>query len=262
MESIYWVISRDCNQECPHCYNDSGPGAAGLAPEQIGRCIASLPEPGDVPLDRIILSGGEVLVWPELLFRALAGLHARYGDAVKLVIQTNGDLLDGAMLDRLLAAHVFRVCVSSMDDYHPCEEPRLRRRDYLADLFRSRGMVEAEQHRSRSGWSGCCNKAPQGLRFLGSNPRNVDRPLVAARPGSGEQPFPGWPGPSVLRRLERGERLSSTYRGAAGLRGQHPACRRLSLLPDDVPADRVAARRVTHWHSRPLRHASGVSGAQ
>jgi MoaA/NifB/PqqE/SkfB family radical SAM enzyme len=29
VDSIYWVISRDCNQRCPHCYNDSAPGAPG-----------------------------------------------------------------------------------------------------------------------------------------------------------------------------------------------------------------------------------------
>jgi hypothetical protein len=141
MESIYWVVSRDCNQQCAHCYNDSGPGAAGLTREQVTRCVASLPERGQVPLDRIILSGGEVLVWPELLFGALGELRARYGDSVKLMVQTNGDLLDGEMLDRLLAAGVRRVDVSSMDDYHP--RTTVRRRDYLEDLFRQRGMVEA-----------------------------------------------------------------------------------------------------------------------
>src|SRR5215467_12299185 len=97
MESIYWVLSRDCNQRCPHCYNDSEPGAPGLTLEQAAMCVESLPLPGDVPIDRIILSGGEVLVWPELLFHALSLLHQRYGDAVKLMVQTNGDLLDEAM---------------------------------------------------------------------------------------------------------------------------------------------------------------------
>ncbi|MBY0525373.1 MAG: radical SAM protein [Gemmataceae bacterium] len=119
MDSIYWVVSRDCNQRCPHCYNNSEPGAPGLSLEQASRCIARLPEPRDVPLDRVILSGGEVLVWPELLFHTLAGLHDRYGAAVELMVQTNGDLLDEAMLDRLLAHHVCRIDVSGMDKYHP-----------------------------------------------------------------------------------------------------------------------------------------------
>lgn len=141
MDSIYWVISRDCNQRCPHCYNDSAPGAPGLTLDAVARCIAHLPPGGDVPIDRIILSGGEVLVWPELLFAALAGLHQRYGDAVRLMVQTNGDLLDDRVLAQLLAAHVCRIDVASMDNYHP--KSTLQRRDYLEQIFRAAGMTEA-----------------------------------------------------------------------------------------------------------------------
>ena len=141
MDSIYWVVSRDCNQRCAHCYNDSAPGAPGLTAEQIDRCLAHLPEPGDISLGRIIFSGGEVLAWPELLFHTLAGLHQRYGGATKLMVQTNGDLLDEPTLDRLLAHHVCRIDVSSMDLYHP--RSTLGRRDHLARLFESRGVVEA-----------------------------------------------------------------------------------------------------------------------
>jgi hypothetical protein len=94
-----------------------------------------------VPLDRIILSGGEVLVWPELLFHALDRLHHRYQDTSKLMVQTNGDLLDKAMLDRLLAHRVCRIDVSSMDHFHP--KSTLRRHDDLEQMFASRGMVEA-----------------------------------------------------------------------------------------------------------------------
>ena len=141
MDSIYWVISRDCNQRCAHCYNDSEPGAPGLSLDDLPRCIANLPDPSDVAVDRVILSGGEVLVWPELLFAALTALHARFGDATALFVQTNGDLLDAATLDRLLAHHVRRVDVSSMDRFHP--KTTLDRRDLLTRLFESRGMSEA-----------------------------------------------------------------------------------------------------------------------
>jgi hypothetical protein len=142
MDSIYWVVSRDCNQRCGHCYNDSEPGAPGLALDDVGPCVANMPDPADVAVDRIILSGGEVLVWPELLFHALDALHDRYGDATALYVQTNGDLLDDAMLDRLLAHHVRRIDVSSMDRFHP--KTTLDRRDYLTGLFRSRGLVPAD----------------------------------------------------------------------------------------------------------------------
>ena len=80
-------------------------------------------------------------MWPELLFEGLACLHRRYGERTQLMVQTNGDLLDEALLDRLLAAHVRRLDVSSMDTYHP--KSTLRRREHLVGLFASRGMVEA-----------------------------------------------------------------------------------------------------------------------
>jgi Radical SAM superfamily len=141
MESIYWVVSRDCNQRCPHCYNDSEPGAPGLTLAQASACVAHLPQPGDVAVGRIILSGGEILVWPELLFHALSRLHERYGQRTQLMVQTNGDLLDDVTLDRLLSAHVRRIDVSGMDHYHP--KSTLRRRGQIERLFASRRMVEA-----------------------------------------------------------------------------------------------------------------------
>ncbi len=141
MDSIYWVVSRDCNQRCAHCYNDSEPGGPGLTLAQVSTCVDNLPRPDDVAVGRIILSGGEVLVWPELLFHALSCLHERYGEHTQLMVQTNGDLLDETMLDRLLAAHVRRIDVSGMDRYHP--KSTLRRRAYIERLFASRSMVEA-----------------------------------------------------------------------------------------------------------------------
>ncbi len=141
MDSIYWVISRDCNQRCPHCYNNSEPGAPGLTVEQVSACVRNLPDPEDVAVGRIILSGGEVLVWPALLFHTLSALHDRYGEPTQLMVQTNGDLLDAAMLDWLLAARVRRIDVSGMDQYHP--KSTLRRRELIEAMFASRGMVEA-----------------------------------------------------------------------------------------------------------------------
>ncbi len=148
MESIYWVVSRDCNQRCRHCYNNSEPGAEGLSFDEVDRVVSHFPTA--FPIGRVILSGGEVLAWPDLLFHALELLASRYGDAVPLWIQTNGDLLDEAMLDRLLAARVRHISVSGMDDFHA--KVTLQRRGYLEQLFRSRGLVstaevpEGQQH--------------------------------------------------------------------------------------------------------------------
>lgn len=102
MESIYWVISRDCNQKCPHCYNDSQPGAPGLNAEQVSQVITNLPKPDRCQVERIIISGGEVLVWPDLLFQALQELTAVTGGRTEMWVQTNGDLLDEATLQKLL----------------------------------------------------------------------------------------------------------------------------------------------------------------
>ena len=163
MDSIYWVISRDCNQRCPHCYNDSAPGAAGLTLEQASLCVEHLPHPDDVSVGRIILSGGEVLVWPELLFHALGRLAARYPRS-QLMVQTNGDLLDERTLDRLLDARVCRIDVSGMDRYHP--KSTLQRRDLLEGMFASRGMVEASTIAATAGSDAA--KAPVLFAFWGA----------------------------------------------------------------------------------------------
>lgn len=76
-----------------------------------------------------------MLVWPELLFHALRELHARYADQSELWVQTNGDLLDEATLERLLSHHVSRIDVSGMDQFHL--KSTLQRRDYLSRLFES-----------------------------------------------------------------------------------------------------------------------------
>lgn len=146
MESIYWVLSRDCNQRCPHCYNNSEPGALGLTSDDVARCIANLPDPREVSVTRIILSGGEVLVWPELLFHALNKLHHQYGESTSIWVQTNGDLLDEKMLKRLLDAHVKRIDISSMDKYHM--KTTVQRRGYLQDLFGLFGMIPADRNSS------------------------------------------------------------------------------------------------------------------
>lgn len=143
MDSIYWVLSRDCNQRCPHCYNNSEPGAPGLNLEEVSRCVENLPNPSLVSVGRIILSGGEVLVWPDLLFHTLRCLTDRYNDASQIWVQTNGDLLDAVMLQRLLDHGVRRLDVASMDKYHV--KGTLQRRPVLEAMFRAHGMISADR---------------------------------------------------------------------------------------------------------------------
>lgn len=162
MDAIYWVVSRDCNQRCPHCYNNSEPGAPGLSESEVDICIERLPPPNDVAIERIILSGGEVLVWPDLLFHVLRRLHQRYGDATSLWVQTNGDLLGEAMLQRLLDHHVSRIDIASMDHFH--KKSTVQRRGYLEQLFESFGMQvdrrnDATDQTDETAWPNSNSKA-------------------------------------------------------------------------------------------------------
>jgi organic radical activating enzyme len=158
MDSIYWVLSRDCNQRCPHCYNNSEPGAAGLTLEDVSRCVSSLPDPSQVSVGRLILSGGEVLVWPDLLFHAIQCLNDKYGDATQIWVQTNGDLLDRTMLQRLLDHRVRRIDVASMDKYHV--KGTLQRAPVLEAMFRASGMVLADRDNDQCA-SGLKNDQPR-----------------------------------------------------------------------------------------------------
>ena len=149
MESVYWVISRDCNQKCPHCYNDSQPGAPGLNSAQVSQVIANLPTPDSCPVERIVISGGEVLVWPELLFQALHELSDLMAGQTEFWVQTNGDLLDESTLERLLEAGVKRIDIASMDKFH--RKGTMDRREWLEQLFNNHGMVDAERNSSKAG---------------------------------------------------------------------------------------------------------------
>jgi hypothetical protein len=104
-----------------------------LSPAEVDRVVDNFPS---ARVGKIILSGGEPLAWPDLLFHTLRRLHDRYGGGVPFSLQTNGDLLDAPLLDRLLEARIQHISVSSMDDFHP--KSTLRRRDYLEQLFRER----------------------------------------------------------------------------------------------------------------------------
>ena len=51
-ESIYWVFTHLCNDNCAHCYNDSSPAGEKLPQEECLAIVANLPG----TLGRVILS--------------------------------------------------------------------------------------------------------------------------------------------------------------------------------------------------------------
>lgn len=133
IESVYWVFTQLCNDECDHCYNMSGPRGNRISEEECMQIIDNLPS----SIDRLILSGGEPLADKRLLYKILDRLKQRYGTKTQLMLQTNGDLLNDEILDTLIEKGITRFDIASIDRYHKAAGGRLME---LADLFESRGV--------------------------------------------------------------------------------------------------------------------------
>ncbi|EAY24532.1 radical SAM protein [Microscilla marina] len=133
IESVYWVFTQLCNDQCAHCYNLSGPKGAKMSEEECMQIIENLPP----KIDRIILSGGEPLAERQKLYAILDRLKQRYPAHTQLMLQTNGDLLTEEILDTLIAKGVTRFDIASIDRFHKNAGARLTE---LADMFASRGV--------------------------------------------------------------------------------------------------------------------------
>lgn len=133
IESIYWVFTQLCNDECDHCYNDSGPKGERISEEDCLLIIDNLPE----RVDRLILSGGEPLADRKKLYIILDKLQQRFGDTTQIMLQTNGDLLTPKILDTLIEKGVTRFDIASIDRYHKYAGNRIME---IAELFESRGV--------------------------------------------------------------------------------------------------------------------------
>ncbi len=133
IESIYWVFTQLCNDQCAHCYNLSGPKGARITTEECLQVVENLPGSAG----RVILSGGEPLAEKAKLYAILEALQAKYRGVAQIMLQTNGDLLTGEVLDELIARGVTRFDIASIDRYHKHQGARLMD---LAELFASRGV--------------------------------------------------------------------------------------------------------------------------
>lgn len=132
-ESLYWVFTQLCNDRCDHCYNNSGPDGTRISLDDCYAIIDHLPS----QIDRLILSGGEPLAEREKLYAILDRLRERYPKETQLMLQTNGDLLNGEILDKLIEKGITRFDIASIDRYHKKAGGRLQE---LAELFESRGV--------------------------------------------------------------------------------------------------------------------------
>lgn len=132
-ESLYWVFTQLCNDQCDHCYNLSGPQGERISEEECLAIIDNLPN----EIDRLILSGGEPLADKKKLYLILDRLQERYRGKTQIMLQTNGDLLTEEILDILIEKGVTRFDIASIDRYHKNAGSRLI---LLAELFESRGV--------------------------------------------------------------------------------------------------------------------------
>ena len=172
-ESVYWVFTHNCNLRCAHCYNWSRPGAPTITRAQADAVLANLPDEAN----RFILSGGEPLVELELLLYLLEAGRERYPSA-RVSFQTNGDLLDGPTLERLLATGLDAIAIASQDAFHPRPDGKF---EALRELMTRYGMVERAVWRPR--YTPAATAFRAGVLDLGRHAGAVGGRHLAARAG-------------------------------------------------------------------------------
>jgi MoaA/NifB/PqqE/SkfB family radical SAM enzyme len=134
MESIYYSITWACHRKCVHCYEDKFrpyvrdklQAVVDETKAVFPRVVANLPErmtyldldrPKDgggyqEGVERVILSGGEVLIDPirePALYPLLEQLRDKYrsNGGANVVVQTTGDLVTEKIIDELLVRGVW-----------------------------------------------------------------------------------------------------------------------------------------------------------
>jgi radical SAM protein with 4Fe4S-binding SPASM domain len=104
---IIWNITNRCNLFCKHCYvaADSSRAAAELSADEAFDLVRQIGE-AKVPL--LFLTGGEPFLRPDLY--SILAQAQKYG--IKVVMSTNGLLIDDAAADRLAQYNVDYVAIS------------------------------------------------------------------------------------------------------------------------------------------------------
>lgn len=113
---VVWNITRTCNLHCAHCYSSSAdrPYEGELDTPAARRVLDGLAQFG-VPV--VLFSGGEPTMRPDLL--ELIEYSGSLGPRV--MVSTNGTLLDEAYVDRLATAGLDRVGIS-LDGLAPAHD--------------------------------------------------------------------------------------------------------------------------------------------
>ena len=179
MESIYYVMAWACHRKCRHCYEDrfrpylrdALEAVVTEAEANFPRIVANLPD----QVGRIILSGGEALLdatRERVTYPVITALHARYGAATRIVLQTTGDLLTPEIIRELLDRQVWMISVAGVDDFHVGMEGAERQAAFTAKLtamFEAAGMRRSGREAPVRQWH-----EEQGpvFSFFGATPDN------------------------------------------------------------------------------------------
>jgi heme b synthase len=107
LRMVAWEVTRSCNLACVHCRASSvlGPYEGEL---DTARCLRLLDEIAAFSQPVIILTGGEPLLRPDIFE------IAAYGDSkgLRMVMATNGTLVDDATAGKIRDAGIRRVSIS------------------------------------------------------------------------------------------------------------------------------------------------------
>ncbi len=104
---VVWNITRACNLQCVHCYNDSGPGRP-CNDISTAEAKAVIDDLAGFGVPSILFSGGEPLLRPDL-FELIA---YAVGKGVRTVISTNGTLIDADKAGQIKRLGVSYVGIS------------------------------------------------------------------------------------------------------------------------------------------------------
>lgn len=107
LNMIAWEVTRSCNLNCVHCRAAAhlGPYPGELSTE---KCLALIDEIAAVAAPVIIMTGGEPLLRPDIF--DLASYGTKKG--LRMVMATNGTLVDEPVARRMIAGGIQRVSIS------------------------------------------------------------------------------------------------------------------------------------------------------
>jgi len=104
---IAWEVTRSCNLNCKHCRAAShlGPYPGELSTE---KCLQVIDDIASMSRPVIILTGGEPLLRPDIFEIAAYGT----GKGLRMVMATNGTLVDEGTVRRMIDSGIQRVSIS------------------------------------------------------------------------------------------------------------------------------------------------------